>query len=121
MTLLASLVHASQRVATTSARLAKVRELAAVLKQLTPDEIEIAVHYLSGEISQGRIGLGYSSVRAAMPAAAADTESLSLADVDRYLSSIEAIRGAGSQARRTAVLREMMSRATAAEQQFLLR
>jgi DNA ligase-1 len=121
MTLLASLVQASQRVAVTAARLAKVRELAAVLKTLTPAEIEIAVHYLSGEITQGRIGLGYASVRAAMPESAADTESLSLADVDDYLTTLEAIRGAGSQARRTEVLREMMSRATAAEQQFLLR
>jgi DNA ligase 1 len=121
MTLLASLVHASQRISASPARLAKVRELAAVLKMLAPDEIGIAVHYLSGEISQGRIGLGFSSIQAAMPESAADTESLTLAQVDEYLTAIATTRGSGSQTRRTQVLRAMLSRATAAEQQFLMR
>ncbi len=53
MTALAALVTTSQRVSTTSARLAKVRELASTLRQLEPAEIEIAVQYLSGEIPQG--------------------------------------------------------------------
>jgi DNA ligase-1 len=121
MTLLASLVQASQRVAANPARLAKVRELAAVLAMLAPDEIEIAVHYLSGQIPQGRIGLGFSIIRAAMPESGADTESLTLGQVDDYLTTIATTRGGGSQARRDAVLREMLSRASAAEQQFLWR
>jgi DNA ligase-1 len=88
---------------------------------LAPDEIESAVHYLSGEIAQGRIGLGYSSIQAGMPESAADTESLTLAQVDDYLTAIATTRGGGSQARRTQVLREILTRATAAEQQFLVR
>jgi hypothetical protein len=48
VTALAPLVAASQRVGATPARLAKVRELAALLETLAPDDIEIAVHYLSG-------------------------------------------------------------------------
>ena len=64
MTLLAHLVGASQRVSAASARTAKVRELADFLKALPPDEIETAVHYLSGDIPQGRIGIGYSALRA---------------------------------------------------------
>jgi hypothetical protein len=41
--------------------LAKVRELAALLRALQPDEIETGVHYLSGELPQGRIGIGYAT------------------------------------------------------------
>ena len=54
VTLLAELVRASQRVGATAARRVKVRELAALLKSLTPDEIDIGVHYLSGEIPPGK-------------------------------------------------------------------
>ena len=63
MTLLANLVGTSQRVGATSARLSKVRELAAFLQTLPPDEVETAVHYLSGEMPQGRIGIGYSTLQ----------------------------------------------------------
>jgi hypothetical protein len=57
VTALASLVATSQRVGAAPARLAKVRELKALLETLEPDEIETAVHYLSGEIARGRIGI----------------------------------------------------------------
>ena len=65
MTLLLDLVNTSQRVAATPARLAKVRELATFLRSLPPNEIDTAVHYLSGELPQGRIGIGYSVLKAA--------------------------------------------------------
>jgi len=65
MTLLLDLVNTSQRVGATTARLAKVRELATFLRSLPPDEIDTAVHYLSGELPQGRIGIGYSVLKAA--------------------------------------------------------
>ena len=64
MTLLANLVATSQRVGATSGRLAKIRELAGFLRSLAPDEIETGAHYLSGEIQQGRIGIGYEIGRA---------------------------------------------------------
>src|SRR2546429_549504 len=71
MTLLADLVRTSQRVGATAARLSKVRELASFLRALPPDEIETAAHYLSGEIPQGRIGIGYSTLQAAAASGAA--------------------------------------------------
>ena len=63
MTRLADLVATSQQVAGTSGRLAKVAALAALLRRLAPDEIEIAVAYLSGETRQGKLGLGYAALR----------------------------------------------------------
>jgi DNA ligase 1 len=121
VTRLAELVSASQRVGATPARTAKVRELSSLLRILAPEEIDTAVHYLSGEIPQGKIGVGYSAVRATASSAAADAETLSIADVDQHFTHLAAIRGAGSAARRTELLKELFSRATAPEQQFLLR
>jgi DNA ligase-1 len=69
VTLLVSLVESSQRVGAASARKTKIRELASFLKGLRPDEIETAVHCLSGEIVQGRIGIGYSTLLRVVPPA----------------------------------------------------
>ncbi|HUI62674.1 MAG TPA: ATP-dependent DNA ligase [Steroidobacteraceae bacterium] len=121
MTLLASLVGTSERVGATAARLGKVRELAALLRTLTPEEIETAVLYLSGETRQGRIGIGFATLREAASERAAAQATLTIARVDQLLDSIEALRGAGSSARRMQVLRELFGAATPTEQQFLLR
>jgi DNA ligase-1 len=121
MTLLADLVRASQRVAATPARLAKVRELAALLTSLHAAEIDIAVHYLSGEIPQGKIGLGVSTLHAEARVPGALAENLSIADVDEQLTLLAGIRGSGSSARRGALLRALFARATPLEQDFLSR
>jgi DNA ligase-1 len=121
VTLLNDLVSTSQRVGASSARSAKVRELAAFLRTLEADEVEIAVHYLSGEIPQGRIGIGYSALRTAASSPPGHAPKLTVAELDRSLAGLAEVRGAGSAARRTESLRELFSRATAAEQDFLLR
>ncbi len=121
MTLLATVVATSRRVGATSARLAKVRELASLLRALEPDEIEIAALYLAGEIPQGRIGIGYSTLQAAAAVAPATRATLSIAEVDRRLTTLAATRGAGSAGRRGELLRELFSLSTKEEQNFLFR
>jgi DNA ligase-1 len=121
VTLLADLVETSQRVGATAARLAKVRELAAFLRALPAAEIETAVLYLSGEIPQGRIGIGFSTLREAAADTAAATGTLAISELDHSLSTIAAIRGAGSASRRSAALRELFARATPVEHEFLFR
>ncbi len=121
MTLFGELVRASQRVGATAARRVKVRELAAFLHGLTAAEIDVGVHYLSGDIPQGKIGIGYAAVRAAASTAANDSSTLTIAAIDAKLSEIAAMRGAGSAARRAAALQELFARSTPPEQQFLLR
>jgi DNA ligase-1 len=121
VTLLAELEQASQRVGASAARRVKVSELAALLKMLAPDEIDIGVHYLAGEIPQGKIGIGYAAVHAAAATPAADSNKLTIAEVDHRLSELADIRGAGSAARRAAALQELFARSTASEQRFLLR
>ena len=119
--LLANLVDTSRRVAAASSRLTKVRELSAFLATLQPGEIEIAVHYLSGETPQGRIGIGYSTLQRVASEKAADAGSLTLSDVDERLTALAHIRGDGSAALRTETLRALLARATPSEQEFLIR
>ena len=119
--MLAPLVATSQRVAATSARLGKVRELAAFLRTLPPGEVDTAVHYLSGETPQGRLGVGYSSLAPAALAPAVTEPSLSINDVDATFVVLPGIKGAGAAARRMELLRDLWSRATSAEREFLAR
>jgi len=120
MTLLASIVATSRQVAATPARSAKVRLLADCLKAMGAEELEIAVLYLSGEIRQGRIGIGFSALRS-RASEAASTSGLQIVEVDRLLEELAAIRGSGSSARRADALRDLFGRATREEQEFLLR
>jgi DNA ligase-1 len=122
MSLFADLVAVSRRVGATSARLAKVRELAAHLRAVEPSEIDTAVHYLSGEISQGRFGIGYAALRKASErGGAAASATLTIGAVDQALTVVAAIRGSGSAARRAEALQDLFARATADEQEFLIR
>lgn len=121
MTLLAVVVETSAKVAATAARLAKMRELAACLRQFTPDEIVIGVAYLSGETPQGKFGIGYSVLKTASTGSPASEPVLSVLEVDQRLTEIAGIRGSGSTTRRAEALRDLFSRATEAEQHFLMR
>jgi len=119
-TLLADVVDASNRVADTNSRLAKRDAIAACLRGAAADEVEIAVAYLAGETRQGRIGIGYAML-AALRGTHAAQAALTLRDVDATLERIAATTGRGSAAERGAQLRALFERATAAEQDFLLR
>jgi DNA ligase 1 len=115
-----AVVETSARVAETSSRLAKRAAIAACLRVATPVEIEIAVVYLSGEIRQGKLGVGYAILRGLRGSAAAEP-SLALLEVDSAFARIVATTGKGSVAERAAQLHALFARATAAEQDFLVR
>ena len=120
MTALAELVRVSNQVAATASRRAKIRELADVLRPLEPEEIEIALPYLSGDIRQGKLAVGYAALQSAR-AKAAVAPSLDLKDVDRAFHQLKQVKGKGAAEQRAALLRELFQRATADEQDFLLR
>jgi len=71
MTHLALLVETSRKTAATPSRAAKVAELAAGLRSLAQDEIEIGVAFLTGATRQGRIGASYTLLRGARAGSAA--------------------------------------------------
>jgi DNA ligase-1 len=121
MSLLASLVETSKKVSETPARTTKVKALAERLRSLDIDEVELGVLFLSGDIRQGRMGIGYATLRAASEGSAAIEATLHINEVDRRFEEIAAIRGSGSTALRAAALQELFARSTRAEQEFLLR
>jgi DNA ligase 1 len=146
--LLSEVVDVSAAVTATSARTAKIEQIAALLGRVPPGEVSVAVAFLSGELLQGQIGVGYAAVgdllRApggARPAAgpgagdggadaivggagppqAADAATLTLTDVDAAFGAIGAVTGPGSQAERRRLLTELFARATQREREFLVR
>jgi DNA ligase-1 len=116
--LLADLVASSESVAATSRRSAKIATLAGLLRRLEPSEIEAAVGFLVGRPRQGRVGIGWATVRSVEVPPAAEP-SLTIADVDRAVTTIQGTTGAGSVAARQAVLTELFGRATEPEARLL--
>jgi DNA ligase-1 len=113
-------VTASAAVAATSGRLEKIAHLAALLGRAAPDEIPIAVAFLSGTPRQGRIGVGGARLRA-LDAAPASAPSLTLTEVDAAFADIAATAGRGSAQQRHAKLTALLARATADEQHLIMR
>jgi DNA ligase-1 len=119
---LAALVDTSRRVTEVSGRLEKIGLLASLLASVPPDEIEIAVAFLSGSFRQARLGVGYAALQAAMPEGPAESPSLELVEVDAAFEQISQVAaGKGSIATRVRLLAELLARATRIEQQFLFR
>jgi ATP-dependent DNA ligase I len=115
--LLAELAGVSRAVSSTSSRLAKVEALASALRPASDPEIPVIVAYLSGELPQRQIGVGWATLRAA-PAADA---SLTVLDVDAAFTRIGAVAGKGSAAERKRLVDALFALATADEQFFLVR
>ncbi|MGA0566418.1 ATP-dependent DNA ligase [Rathayibacter sp. KR2-224] len=118
--LLNELVSTTAAVGATRSRLAKVDALAALLRRLKPDETAAAIGLLIGSPVQGRLGVGWRSVTG-LNREPATTPTLTVAEVDELLDRLAASEGAGSSAGRAQVLAELMGRATASEQDFLVR
>jgi len=118
--LLSTLVSTSNQVAATSGRLAKIKLLADLLKQAGPDEIELAIAYLSGTIRQAKVGVGWATLQKAKTHVGASA-SLRIRDVDQVLEQIATISGKGSAGEKQRLLGDLFARATAEEQDFLVR
>ena len=115
-------------VATTSAdvggsasRLAKITRIADLLSRAKPDPalVAIIVSWLSGELPQRQIGVGWAALRSLPPAAA--QPGLTVVGVDATFSTIGAVSGKGSQAQRAEIVAGLFASATEVEQTFLRR
>ncbi len=119
--LLAELLAASERVAATRSRLAKVEALSDCLRKLEGSEIVLGVAYLSGDTRQGKVGVGYAGLKDALAAPAAAEPQLTLARIDAELERLSQVKGQGSSAERAQLLSGLFAQATAPEQDFLAR
>ena len=120
-TLLADLVDTSQGVGEHAARRTKIARMAAFLRRLAADEIDIGVSYLAGIARQGKAGIGYALIRGAQSGSNLEAPELTLTHVDLTLEKIAATRGPGSIAERTRLLAALFAKATEREQNFLAR
>jgi DNA ligase-1 len=143
--LLHRLVSTSAAVSGSAGRLAKVAEIATLLREVPAGEIPIAVAFLSGELTQRQIGVGYAAIvdllgppggpgtavgeslapsplpgPLQLPPAAA-VPALTLAQADAAFGAIGALGGPGSQADRRQLLGQLLAQATEDERQFLVR
>jgi ATP-dependent DNA ligase I len=116
--LLAEIARTSAVLAETSGRRAKVEAIAECLRRLRPDEVAVAVAYLSGRLPQGTIGVGWASLRD-LPDAAT-SPSLEVLDVDAAFERIGAATGKGSQTARRREVAHLFGRVTQPERRFLI-
>jgi len=121
MARLLDLADISETVAAASGRKAKIARLAQFLLGLPPQDVEVAVPWLTGETRQGKLGVGPALVRAALAVPASDQPNLTIAGTNRRLAEIAAVAGSGAQSRRSHALRRLFAAATAPEQGFIAR
>jgi DNA ligase-1 len=120
---LSDVAAASAEVGATSARLAKIARIAELLRRARAEEdpklVAVVVSWLSGELPQRQIGVGWAALRSLPPAG--DEPSLSVPQVDAAFSEIGQVAGKGSQARRAELVSGLFAAATETEQTFLRR
>jgi DNA ligase 1 len=119
--LLIDVATTSVDVGGSASRLAKIARIAELLGRAESDPtlVGIIVAWLSGELPQRQIGVGYAALRSLPPAAA--QPSLTVDGVHVTLSAIGAVAGKGSQVRRAELVADLFASATNVEQTFLRR
>lgn len=118
--LLADLVAATSDVGATRARKEKIARLADLLRTATVAEIAVVVGLISGDPRQGRIGVGWATVRD-VPAGTSNASDRTVADLDALLDAIAGTHGEGSQGARAGLLGDFLSSTTHEEADFVRR
>lgn len=121
--LLVDVATASADIGATSSRLAKTARIADLLSRTGAEHdarlVAVAVAWLSGELPQRQIGVGWAALRSLPAPAAAPV--LTVAAVDAAFSEIGSVAGKGSQTRRAGLVADLFAAATDVEQTFLRR
>ena len=121
--LLIDVATASAEVGASSARLAKIARIAELLARAggrgEARLVAVIVSWLSGDLPQRQIGVGWAALRSLPPPAQEPT--LTVAAVDAAFTDIGAVAGKGSQARRAGLVGDLFTAATEPEQTFLRR
>ncbi|MDH6242835.1 ATP-dependent DNA ligase [Mycobacterium sp. OTB74] len=119
--LLNDVATASAEVGAAAARSTKINRIAALLGTAADDPaaIGIVVDWLSGELPQRQIGVGWASLRSLPPPTSDPKQTVT--EVDAALSAIKALSGPGSTAKRAELLQALFAAATNIEQTFLRR
>jgi len=116
---LARLVDLVGRVRATSRKTEKSALIGDFLRQTQGRETELAALYLTGALPQGRIGIGWRTLQAAMTDRPPVGEPPGLLELDESLAAIAAEEGPGSTERRLGALRALLDRTDGAGRRFL--
>lgn len=119
MTALRLLAETSQLLAATPKRTQKRNALVQTLEAVDTDERGLAAQYLAGGLRQAKLGVGHAQLTGMRSVQAALQSSVTLRELDETLEAIATTSGAGSVARRLALLTQLFGRATEQEQRFL--
>lgn len=115
------LAETSELLAQTSKRNEKLKLIAALLLRAEAKDRGLVALYLSGALTQSKLGVGYAQLSALREHVGATEPSLEVLELDGILTEVAAVRGAGSAARRLELMRSLLARATPIEQQFIAR
>ena len=118
--LLKDLVEVSKKVSVTTRKTEKASLIAECLKRGQEREITLAASYLSGQIPQGSLGIGWAILQKVMSHLDQRPRPLSLPEVDRFFEEIAQSRGAGSVENKIKALRNLFSSAREDEKEFLV-
>jgi ATP-dependent DNA ligase I len=119
--LLTELVLTSEAVAATPRRGVKIDEIAGLLRTASPAEVPVVVAFLSGELRQRQIGVGYAALDGLLTGDGTAAPTLTVGEVDSVFAEVGAVTGAGAQAERRRLLAGLFGRATTSERGFLVR
>ena len=120
MLLLADVVATADALTATRSRSAKISLVADLLRRAAVDDLRAVVGLLIAAPRQGRLGVGWRSIRS-RAAAHAEVATLTVGDVDAAFERLAGLAGDGVGARRAAELDALAASATAVEWDFLVR
>jgi len=113
------LAETSRAVGATSKRSEKTALLAATIALLDAHEVAEGVTFLSGEVRQQALGVGYATVFGSVPDPADESE-LSVAEVHASFEEISQISGDGSVEARSRAVRDLLASASESGQEMLI-
>jgi ATP-dependent DNA ligase I len=131
---LRELAGTSEQVAATPARSAKIRLISDLLSRASLAEVPLVVAFLSGELRQRQIGVGYAALSGLWgpprrePSSGEPPEGeppaaqpLTVTETDAVFTAVGEVSGPGAQAARKRLLAGLFARADGAEREFLAR
>lgn len=119
MVLVGDLVALSRRISSTSKRKEKISLVSDLLQRAKGEEIALVARYLSGQLSQGRLGIGWATIQAVLQDIPDQVRPVGLTDMDRLFESMSQEKGPGSFERKVTLLRKLFSFLRQEEREFL--
>ena len=129
---LSAIAKTSEKVRATRGRLDKRGALSELFATLSPADLRVAVAYLSGELPQGRLGVGWRTLTQAADTRHSDAPRqgnlafaptparvLTIAEVHGAFDRIKKVKGAGSKRRRLEAVQDILGRADETTRRFL--